>query len=349
MTTGRLQQLHALLEQRILVLDGAMGTMIQRHRLEEADYRGKRFADWPVNLRGMNDLLVLTRPEIIRAIHEQYLKAGADIIETNSFNATASDLARYQLSDHARELNVAAARLAREAADAHETAARPRFVAGVLGPNQKTASVSVDVNDPGARAISFDELVADYSLAAEGLIEGGADLLLIETIFDTLNAKAAVYACEEVFARLGRRLPLMISGTITDQAGRTLAGQTVEAFYNSLRHARPLSFGLNCALGPDLLRQHVEELDRVNEFYLSVHPNAGLPNELGGYDLDDQHMAAYIGEWADAGFLNIVGGCCGTTPDHIRAIARAVEGKAPRRPKAADHRLKLSGLEAFAA
>ncbi|MBF0256701.1 MAG: homocysteine S-methyltransferase family protein, partial [Gammaproteobacteria bacterium] len=256
-----------LLEERILVLDGAMGTMIQRHKLAEADYRGERFADWPSNLKGMNDLLCLTQPQIISGIHEAYLQAGADIIETNSFGATAKDLERFGLEKHAFEINRAAAELCRAAADKYSTPDKPRFVAGGLGPTQKTASMSVDVNDPGARAIQFDELVADYSEAIRGLIAGGVDLLLIETIFDTLNAKAAIFACEQVFEQDGligdRRLPIMISGTITDASGRTLSGQTTEAFYNSLRHARPLSMGLNCALGPEQLRQYVEEMSRV--------------------------------------------------------------------------------------
>jgi 5-methyltetrahydrofolate--homocysteine methyltransferase len=343
--TDRTDEIRSLLQQRILILDGAMGTMIQRHGLEEEDYRGERFADWPIKLKGMNDLLVLTRPEVIRGIHEQYLEAGADIIETNSFNATTSDLAKYQLSDYAHELNAAAARVAREAADQYSTVEKPRFVAGVLGPNQKTSSVSVEVNDPGARAITFDELVADYTLAARGLIEGGADLLLVETVFDTLNAKAAVFACETVFEEDGLRRPIMISGTITDASGRTLTGQTTEAFYNSLRHARPLSFGLNCALGPDKLRQYVEEISRISETFVSAHPNAGLPNEFGEYDLDDRHMAAYLSEWADSGFLNIVGGCCGTTPDHIRAIARAMKEEAPRRLPEIAPECRLAGLE----
>ena len=336
--------LHAL-QKRILMLDGAMGTMIQRHGLDEKDYHGERFAGWEVNLKGMNDLLVLTRPDVIRGIHEQYLQAGADIIETNSFNATPSDLARYKLSDYAHEINVAAAHVARQAVDKYNTEDKPRFVAGVLGPNQKTSSVSVDVNDPGARAITFDELVTDYSLAARALIEGGVDILLIETIFDTLNAKAAVYAVQKVFKEDSVRLPIMISGTITDASGRTLSGQTSEAFYNSLRHARPLTIGLNCALGPDQLRQYVAEMSRISEFRISAHPNAGLPNELGEYDLDAEHMAAYLDEWAESGFLNIVGGCCGTTPTHIKAIADAMIGKAPRAVPEKESACRLSGLE----
>jgi 5-methyltetrahydrofolate--homocysteine methyltransferase len=293
----------------------------------------------------MNDLLVLTKPEVILGIHEQYLEAGADILETNSFNATPSDLARYNLSDYAHEINVTAARVARQAADKYSTADKPRFVAGVLGPNQKTSSVSVDVNDPGARAITFDELVEDYCIAARALIEGGVDIILVETIFDTLNAKAAVYAVEKVFEEDKMRLPLMISGTITDASGRTLSGQTSEAFYNSLRHARPLTIGLNCALGPDQLRQYVSEMSHISEFRISAHPNAGLPNELGEYDLDAEHMAGYLSEWADSGFLNIVGGCCGTTPAHIKAIAEAVADKTPRAMPAKEPACRLAGLE----
>jgi len=327
---NKFDQIKSLMAERILILDGAMGTMIQRHKLEEEDYRGERFADWESPLKGMNDLLVLTQPEIIAGIHNQYLEAGADIIETNNFNATASDLVRYNLQEHAYELNVAAAKLARKCADDYSTHDKPRFVAGVLGPNQKTASVSVDVNDPGARAISFDELVEDYSLAARGLIEGGADIILIETIFDTLNAKAAVFAVKTVFDEDDVELPIMLSGTITDASGRTLTGQVTEAFYNSVRHATPLSIGLNCALGPDDLRQYVQELSRVSEVPVSAHPNAGLPNELGEYDLTPEEMADHIREWADSGFLNIVGGCCGSSPDHIRAIADAVANSEPR-------------------
>lgn len=324
------EQIKALMAERILILDGAMGTMIQRHKLEEEDYRGERFANWESPLKGMNDLLVLTQPEIIAGIHKQYLEAGADIIETNNFNATASDLVRYELQDYAHELNVAAAKLARKSADDYSTAEKPRFVAGVLGPNQKTASVSVDVNDPGARAISFDELVEDYSLATRGLIEGGVDIILIETVFDTLNAKAAVFAVKTVFEEDDVELPIMISGTITDASGRTLTGQVTEAFYNSLRHAKPISVGLNCALGPDDLRQYVQELSRVSEVSVSAHPNAGLPNELGEYDLTPEEMADHIQEWADSGFLNIVGGCCGSSPDHIRAIANSMTKSEPR-------------------
>lgn len=327
---NRTEQLKALMAERILVLDGAMGTMIQRRNLEEEDYRGERFADWASPLKGMNDLLVLTQPQIIADIHREYLQAGADIIETNNFNATPSDLMRYGLQDCAYEINLEAAKIAKRCADEFTTDEKPRFVAGVLGPNQKTASVSVDVNDPGARAISFDELVVDYSVAARGLIEGGVDIILIETVFDTLNAKAAVFAVQTVFEEDAVERPIMISGTITDQSGRTLTGQVTEAFYNSLRHAKPLTIGLNCALGPDDLRQYVQEVSRVSEFGVSTHPNAGLPNELGEYDLTPEEMAEHIEEWAESGFLNIVGGCCGSSPAHIEAIARAVETKSPR-------------------
>jgi len=327
---NRTEELKALLEERILMIDGAMGTMIQRHKLEEEDYRGERFADWESPLKGMNDLLVLTQPELIAGIHNQYLESGADIIETNNFNATPSDLVRYNLQDYAFELNEQAAKLAKRCAENYSTDDKPRFVAGVLGPNQKTASVSVDVNDPGARAISFDELVEDYSLAARGLIAGGADIILIETIFDTLNAKAAVFAVKTVFDEDGVELPIMLSGTITDQSGRTLTGQVTEAFYNSLRHAKPVSVGLNCALGPDDLRQYLAELSRVAECAVSAHPNAGLPNELGEYDLSPDEMAEHLEEWAESGFLNIVGGCCGSSPEHIKAISDAVDGVAPR-------------------
>ncbi|NCA88849.1 MAG: methionine synthase [Gammaproteobacteria bacterium] len=336
-----------LLAERILILDGAMGTMIQRHVLGEADYRGERFADWPRDLKGNNDLLTLTKPEVIAGIHQAYLDAGADLLETNTFNANRISMADYGMEDLSRELNVAAARLARGLADAATAAdpAKPRFVAGVLGPTNRTLSISPDVNDPGFRNLDFPTLVAAYVEAAEGLIAGGADLLLIETIFDTLNAKAAILACEEVFDRQGRRLPVMISGTITDQSGRTLTGQTTEAFYNSLRHARPIAIGLNCALGPYELRQYVAEMARISETHVSAHPNAGLPNEMGGYDLGPDAMAREIAEWAAAGLLNIVGGCCGTTPDHIRAIAQAVAGTAPRRLPRIPPACRLSGLE----
>ena len=331
----------------ILILDGAMGTMIQRHGLTEADYRGARFADWPRDLKGNNDLLVLTRPDVIGDIHRQYLEAGADIIETNSFNATRVSMADYGMEALAYEINVAAARLARDCADAYATPDQPRFVAGVLGPTNRTASISPDVNDPGYRNIDFDTLVDAYAESTRGLLAGGVDLLLIETIFDTLNAKAAIFAVRQVFDADGVSRPIMLSGTITDQSGRTLTGQTTEAFYNALRHAEPLSIGLNCALGPYELRQHIEELSRIAACRVSTHPNAGLPNELGGYDLTPAQMAAEIADWARRGFLNIIGGCCGTTPAHIRAIAQAVAGLPPRACPDLPPACRLAGLEAF--
>jgi 5-methyltetrahydrofolate--homocysteine methyltransferase len=334
-----------LLKQRILMLDGAMGTMIQRHKLSEEDYRGERFADWPSDVKGNNDLLVLTQPDIIRGIHEQYLEVGADILETNSFNATRASMADYGMEELVYEINVAAARLAREAADKFSTQDKPRFVAGVLGPTSKTLSISPDVNDPGYRALSFEELAENYREATRGLMEGGADIILIETIFDTLNAKAAIFAVQDVFRESGVELPIMISGTITDQSGRTLSGQVTEAFYNALRHAKPLSIGLNCALGPDLLRQYVEELSRVSETFVSAHPNAGLPNEFGEYDLTAEEMAAEVGEWAESGFINIVGGCCGSTPEHIAAIYAQVKNKEPRQLPQIEAACRLSGLE----
>jgi 5-methyltetrahydrofolate--homocysteine methyltransferase len=343
----RTQEIQSHLKERVLVLDGAMGTMIQRHRLSEADFRGERFAHHPHDLKGNNDLLLLTRPEIIQGIHEQYLAAGADIIETNTFNATRLSQSDYKLEDIVYELNVAGAALARAACDKYtaQNPAKPRLVAGVIGPTSRTASISPDVNDPGARNVSFDELVRNYVEAANGLIDGGADILLIETVFDTLNAKAAVVAVEQVFETRERRWPIMISGTITDASGRTLSGQTAEAFWISLAHARPISMGLNCALGAKELRPHVETLSRICPTYISAHPNAGLPNAFGGYDETPEMLAEDIREWAVHGLVNIVGGCCGTTPDHIGAIANAVAGVTPRRPAQVPHRLRLSGLE----
>ncbi|MDJ0739035.1 MAG: methionine synthase [Gammaproteobacteria bacterium] len=338
-------QLKSLLAERILVMDGAYGTMIQRYRLDEAAYRGERFADWPSDLKGNNDLLSLTRPDVIAEIHEQYLAAGADIIETNTFSATTIAMADYGMESLAYEINVESAKLARVCAEKFSTPDRPRFVAGSVGPTNRTASISPDVNDPGARNVTFDELVSAYAEATRGLIEGGVDMLLIETIFDTLNAKAAVFAAELVFDELGFKLPVILSGTITDQSGRTLSGQTTEAFYNSLRHARPLAMSLNCALGPDLLRQYVEEMARICETYVATYPNAGLPNEFGEYDLLPEDMGRHIAEWADAGFLNLVGGCCGNTPEHIAAIANAVEGKPPRALPDVPVACRLSGLE----
>ncbi len=346
----RAQQFSLLLSSRILLLDGAMGTMLQRHRLQEADYRGTgRFADWPTDLKGNNDLLVLTQPEIVADVHRQYLAAGADILETNTFNANAISMADYGMEALSYELNVAGAALAHRVADEFEAQdpSRPRFVAGVLGPTNRTASISPEVENPGARNVTFDQLVSAYLEATRGLVDGGADLLLVETIFDTLNAKAALFALEQYFEETGNRLPVMISGTITDASGRTLSGQTAEAFWTSLAHIRPISFGFNCALGADQLRQYVQELSRIADCYVSAHPNAGLPNAFGGYDETPEMMAEQIGEWARSGLVNIVGGCCGTTPDHIAAIAKAVEGIKPRAIPAVDPLLRLSGLEPF--
>lgn len=344
---NKISVLKKALNQRIMILDGAMGTMIQRYALNEKEYRGERFADWPVDLKGNNDLLSITQPDIIREIHHAYLEAGADIIETNSFNSTVISMADYQMESLSDEINEAAAKLARECADewTRKTPEKPRYVAGILGPTNRTASISPDVNDPAYRNVSYDALVAAYRSSVRALIRGGADIIMIETIFDTLNAKAAIYAVETEFEVLGIKLPVMLSGTITDASGRTLTGQTTEAFYNSMRHIRPISFGLNCALGPAELRQYVAELSRIADCYVSTHPNAGLPNAFGGYDLDAANMAGYISEWAQSGLLNIVGGCCGTTPDHIRAIAQAVADIPPRvipdRPVAC----RLAGLE----
>jgi 5-methyltetrahydrofolate--homocysteine methyltransferase len=343
--TDKTELLEKLLSERILILDGAMGTMIQRHKLEEADYRGERFADWHTDVKGNNDLLTLTQPHIIQGIHEQYLQAGADIIETNTFNGTRVSMSDYDMQDLVWEINHESTRLAREIADQYSTPDKPRFVAGVLGPTSRTLSLSPDVNDPGYRNVEFDELVEHYSEATDALVKGGVDILLVETIFDTLNAKAALFAIDQYLETNNLRLPIMISGTITDASGRTLSGQTTEAFYNSLRHAKPISIGLNCALGPDLLRQYVEEMSRIAECRVNAHPNAGLPNEFGEYDLDAAHMAEYIGEWADSGFLNIVGGCCGTTPLHIKAIAEAVNSKTPRVVPEITRACRLSGLE----
>jgi 5-methyltetrahydrofolate--homocysteine methyltransferase len=341
--------LERLFAERILLLDGAMGTMIQRARLAEEDYRGARFRDWQRELRGNNDLLSLTQPRLIRDIHLQYLQAGADILETNTFNSTSVALADYGMQELARELNRAAAALAKDAVQefAARNPAATRFVAGVLGPTNKTASISPDVNDPGYRAISFDDLVLAYGEAVEGLLEGGVDLLLVETVFDTLNAKAALSAIERVFLARGLRLPVIISGTITDASGRTLSGQTTEAFYNSVRHARPLAVGLNCALGAKELRPYVEELAAIAETRVSCHPNAGLPNAFGEYDDTPESMAAHVRDWAQSGWLNLVGGCCGTTPEHIAAMADAVRGMPPRLPPERSRALRLAGLESF--
>ncbi|OQQ07027.1 methionine synthase [Vibrio splendidus] len=341
------QKIDALLKQRILLIDGGMGTMIQDYKLEEQDYRGERFADWHSDLKGNNDLLVLTQPKLIKDIHSEYLEAGADILETNTFNATTIAMADYDMESLSEEINFSAAKLAREAADewTAKTPEKPRFVAGVLGPTNRTCSISPDVNDPGYRNVSFDELVEAYSESTRALIKGGSDLILIETIFDTLNAKACAFAVESVFEEVGITLPVMISGTITDASGRTLSGQTTEAFYNALRHVKPISFGLNCALGPDELREYVGEMSRISECNVSAHPNAGLPNAFGEYDLSPEDMAEHVKEWAESGFLNLIGGCCGTTPEHIRQMAEAVEGVTPRQLPDLPVSCRLSGLE----
>ncbi len=322
-----------ILQQRIAIIDGAMGTMIQRYKLTEADFRGARFADHPKDLKGNNDLLVLTRPDVIREIHGQYLAAGADLIETNTFGATSIAQEDYGLAHIAREMNVAAARIARQACDACSTPDKPRFVAGALGPTPRTASISPDVNDPGARNTSFDELRAAYREQAEGLLEGGCDLFLVETIFDTLNAKAAIFALDELMEDSGERLPVIVSGTVTDASGRILSGQTVGAFWNSVRHAQPLAIGLNCALGATVMRPYIEELSKVAaDTYVSCYPNAGLPNPMSdtGFDETPAVTGALMEEFAKAGFLNVAGGCCGTTPAHIAEIARRLAGYRPR-------------------
>jgi 5-methyltetrahydrofolate--homocysteine methyltransferase len=336
--TDKTALLERLLNERILILDGAMGTMIQGYKLGENDYRGPPACglhDHGHDLKGDNDLLVLTKPDVIAAIHDAYLEAGADIIETNTFNATSIAQADYRLEDRVRAINLAAAQIARERADAWtaKTPDKPRFVAGALGPTNRTATISPDVNDPGFRNVTYDELVTAYGEAIDGLMEGGVDMLLLETIFDTLNAKAALFAIEQSFERRGVRLPLIISGTITDASGRTLSGQTPEAFWNSVRHAKPLAVGLNCALGAALMRPYIEDIARVAETYVSCYPNAGLPNPMSetGYDETPEQTSALLGDFARNGFVNIVGGCCGTTPDHIRAIAEAVRNVAPRK------------------
>jgi 5-methyltetrahydrofolate--homocysteine methyltransferase len=347
----RLAALGAAARERILIIDGAMGTMIQRHKLGEAEYRGARFADWPQDVKGNNDLLVLTQPDIIRAIHEAYLEAGADIIETNTFNAQAISMADYGMEALSHEMNVAAARLARQAADAYEakTPDRPRVVAGAIGPTNRTASISPDVNNPGFRNTSFDELVAAYAEQTAGLIEGGADLILIETVFDTLNAKAAGFAVLETFDKLGMRLPIMISGTITDLSGRNLSGQTPEAFWYSMRHLKPFSIGLNCSFGAEHLRPAVAEIAAVADCYVSAYPNAGLPNAMGEYDETPHEMACKMEEWARDRLVNIVGGCCGSTPEHIAHIREHVAKYPPREPARLEPKMRLSGLEPFVA
>src|SRR6202051_3708581 len=339
----------ALARERILVLDGAMGTMIQSLQYDEAAFRGERFRDFHRDLRGNNDLLILTQPKAIEDIHADYLRAGADIVATNTFSSTSIAQADYDLSGIAYEMNLEGARLARAAAE-RVTAedGKPRFVAGAIGPTNRTASISPDVSNPGFRAVTFDDLRAAYGEQIKGLLDGGVDLLLVETIFDTLNAKAALYAIAEITEERGIDVPVMISGTITDKSGRLLSGQLPEAFWNSVRHARPITIGFNCALGAEDLRAHIADIGRVADTLVCAYPNAGLPNEFGGYDEGPQFMAALLGEFAQAGLVNVVGGCCGTTPAHIAAIARAVEGKAPRKVPEQPRLLRLSGLEAFA-
>jgi len=345
----RIKALKQAAKERILILDGAMGTMVQQYKLDEGSYRGDRFKDYSHDVKGNNDLLVLTQPDIVREIHSKYLEAGADIIETNTFNAQPISQADYGLQDLSYEMNLAAAKLAREAADAwtEKTPDKPRFVAGAIGPTNRTASISPDVNNPGFRNVSFDELVEAYATQSRGLVEGGVDAIMIETCFDTLNAKAAGYAVELVFDEFGIELPVMVSGTITDLSGRNLSGQTPEAFWYSMKHLKPFSIGLNCSFGAEQLRPSVDEMAHVADTFVSVYPNAGLPNEMGGYDQTPEQMAALLEDWAKNGLLNVVGGCCGTTPEHIKAIAEAVAKYQPRKVPEVDPALRLSGLEPF--
>lgn len=345
----RIAALRKTAEERIIILDGGKGTMVQSYHLSEADYRGERFADWPVDLKGNNDLLVLTRPDVITEINDAYLAAGADIIETDTFSSTRIAMADYEMEDLAYELNVQGGRIARDIADrwTEQTPDKPRLVAGSIGPTNRTASISPDVNNPGFRAISFDELVTAYSEQVRGLIEGGVDIILIETIFDTLNAKAAGFAAKQVFRDLGVELPIMISGTITDFSGRNLSGQTPEAFWYSVRHLKPFSIGFNCSFGADQLRPAIQDIDAVADCYISVYPNAGLPNEMGEYDQSAEEMAGKLEAWARDGLINMVGGCCGSTPAHIAAIAKAVAPYAPRKVPQVPVKTRLSGLEPF--
>ncbi len=344
---ANLKYLNAELKKRILIIDGAMGTMIQRRELSEEDFRGEKFSDYHLLIKGNNEVLNLTRPDIIEAIHTQYLEAGADLIGTNTFNGTSISQADYEMEDLARDFNFEGARLARVAADkmTAKTPDRPRFVVGALGPMNKTLSLSPDVNDPGFRAVTFDEVKESYKAAARGLVDGGADILAVETIFDTLNSKAALVALAELRDETGINIPIMISGTITDRSGRTLSGQTVEAFWNSVAHAEPFSVGLNCALGAELMRPHIAQLAKVAGVPVSAYPNAGLPNEFGEYDETPEIMAAQLKGWATAGLVNLVGGCCGSSPDHIKAIADAMSGMAPRKGPEIERAMRLSGLE----
>lgn len=344
-------QLHEAAKNRILIIDGAMGTMIQKHKPTEEDYRGERFKDWKSDVQGNNDLLSLTQPQMIREIHEEYLEAGADLIETNTFNAQAISMADYRMEELSYEINVEAAKIARAAADKYtsRTPDKPRFVCGAVGPTNRTASISPDVNNPGFRNTSFDELGEAYTEQVRGLIEGGVDIIMIETVFDTLNAKAAGFATLEVFEEKDLELPIMISGTITDRSGRTLSGQTAEAFWYSMRHLRPFSIGLNCALGAELMRPYLADLAHIANVYISAYPNAGLPNEMGEYDETPHDMACQIEPWAEDGLLNIVGGCCGSTPEHIARIKEHVEKYEPRKRPKIEPKMRLSGLEPFVA
>ena len=328
----RVEKMFDALDNRILLLDGAMGTMIQGEKLEEDDFRGERFADHEDDLKGNNDLLTLTRPDLIKKIHKEFMAVGCDLVETNTFNANRISQADYSLEEVSEEINFEAARLAREACDEieAETPDKPRFVVGTIGPTNQTASISPDVSSPGYRKVTFDDLVGTYTEAVRGLLDGGADLLMVETIFDTLNAKAAIFAIEEEFDRRGERWPVLISGTITDASGRTLSGQTPEAFYYSVRHANPAGVGFNCALGADQLKKHIEDLSRVAECLVTAHPNAGLPNEFGEYDQSPEEMAGIVKTYAEDGLVNIIGGCCGTTPAHLEAIGKAIEPFQPR-------------------
>ncbi|UTW60299.1 homocysteine S-methyltransferase family protein [Kordiimonas sp. SCSIO 12603] len=341
------ETLTKLAKERILIMDGAMGTMIQKEGLEEADYRGERFKDYHLDLKGNNDLLVITKPDVIAKIHGEFLAAGADIIETDTFNATSVSMADYDMQSLAKEINVEGAKLARRVADewTAKTPEKPRFVAGSIGPMNQSLSVSPDVNNPGYRSVTFDEVAAAYKEQIEGLIEGGVDIILIETVFDTLNSKAAIFATEEVFEEQGVRLPMMLSCTITDMSGRNLSGQTIEAYWNSVRHAKPWSIGLNCAFGAEQLRPHAVTISDIADTLVCVYPNAGLPNEMGEYDETPEITGGLLGGWAEEGLLNITGGCCGTTPDHIAAIAKAVEGKAPRKVPVFEPVMKLSGID----
>ena len=348
MTKDSTAALEAAAGERILVLDGAMGTMIQQLSLDEADFRGARFADWDRDLKGNNDLLNLTLPDAVGDIHNDFLDAGADILETNSFNATRIALADYGMEAFAREINETAARIARTVVDRRRDG-RQRWVAGAIGPTNRTASISPDVEDPAARNVDFDTLGAAYREAAEGLIDGGADLLIVETVFDTLNAKAALHAIEEVFEARARRLPVIVSGTVVDLSGRTLSGQTPEAFWYSVRHAAPFAVGLNCALGAEQMRGFLADMARSADTLISAYPNAGLPNAFGGYDETPETTASHLGAWARDGLVNLVGGCCGTTPAHIEAVAEAVAGVAPRKPPRLERRMRLAGLEPFVA